>query len=131
MFCVSCEGSFEYGDKGNLIEVATGAQTTTEDAAQQTAAQSNYIDWCEALYAKFLGIPPLFDLSSAPVLPKEGPYENDPSEALAAKLLMGWAMLDETCTLEGCSGSVPLMRDKKGQVEVPSFDSFTSAISIP
>ena len=69
-----------------------------------------------SLHSAALGIQPLFDLSSAPILPKAGQDAKDSSEALAAKLMMGWAMLDETCSLEGCSGDVPLMRDKKGLV---------------
>ena len=57
------------------------------------------------------------DLSAAPMLPREDVDDNDPSEALAAKLLQGWAMLDEVCSYEDCSGNVPLMRDKRGQVD--------------
>ena len=51
------------------------------------------------------------------MLPREDVDDSDPSEALAAKLLLGWAMLDETCSYEDCSGNVPLMRDKRGQVD--------------
>lgn len=60
---------------------------------------------------------PLVDLSLAPFLPvDETEPERDVSAIIGSKLLQGWAMLDETCSSASCSGGVPLMRDKKGQV---------------
>lgn len=69
------------------------------------------------------------DLTSAPFLPpltEERPKNSSSSSAveeeatrrISQKLLMGWAMLDETCRNSAnlCTGSVPLMRDKQGQV---------------
>lgn len=62
---------------------------------------------------------PLVDLSQAPFLEDEdeAPRE-DVTRLISSKLLLGWAMLDETCGNPDCSGSVPIMRDKQGQVGI-------------
>jgi len=42
--------------------------------------------------------------------------DEDSSNKLSKKLLLGWAMLDRVCTADGCTGNVPLMRDLTGKV---------------
>ena len=42
--------------------------------------------------------------------------DEDSSNKLSKKLLLGWAMLGRVCTADGCTGNVPLMRDLTGKV---------------
>ena len=41
---------------------------------------------------------------------------DDTSLLISAKLLQGWALLDAACYSPACNGSVPLMRNRRGQV---------------
>ncbi len=42
--------------------------------------------------------------------------QRDPSELIGEKLIIGWALLDETCPSEACVNIIPLLRDKSGEV---------------
>ena len=47
---------------------------------------------------------------------------NDPSELIGAKLILGWALLDETCPTPECHNIIPLLRDRKGEVNHCKID---------
>jgi uncharacterized Zn finger protein (UPF0148 family) len=55
------------------------------------------------------------DMENAPYLDYSPPEEDDASNLIGEKLLLGWALLDKTCN-GNCKGYTPLMRNKSGRV---------------
>jgi hypothetical protein len=71
---------------------------------------------------EYESLAPLIDLSDAPILNFNTESEGekggvvDVSAKLSQRLMQGWAIMDDVCTDTLCTGNVPLMRDRSGQV---------------
>jgi len=124
MECVSCGTVWTEDKHGNLRSTTATAPATAACAAQPKAAPgpgsrptlapsastSTSTAASEAHYTRL-------NLSEAPILnlfQRSDP--NAPSELLAAKMLKGWALLEQCCQKDGCAG-IPLVRDKSGVVQ--------------
>jgi uncharacterized Zn finger protein (UPF0148 family) len=103
MLCVCCDQECVFDDNHCVV-----ALQSVEEAAGETAESQREPPSAAPADVDFL--------STAPFLFKHATDANDTSTKIGSKLLKGWALLDQCCTLPGCTGNVPLMRDRDGQV---------------
>ena len=64
----------------------------------------------------------MIDISDAPIL-NFAQHDDDPSSLIAKKMLQGYTLIDSICNRPTCSGSIPLLRDKTGQLHCVHCDS--------
>jgi len=106
LVCVACERVFRQNKQGELEPAEGGAKVAAAPLGGAASLRS-------------LPVVPSVDspevwrqgCSDAPILDfSRSSREQDSSSRLAAKLMLGWAMLNEVCPRDGCTGS-PLVRD--------------------
>ena len=105
MECVSCGTVYKEGEEKEAdSQSSSQAQPKTAPTIQPATALDPSASRLDLNDAPILN---LFEKSQTDV------RKRDPSELIAAKLLQGWAMLEQACSEDG----VPLMRDKEGCVQ--------------
>jgi len=116
MECVACGTVWTEDESGDLVSTAAAfaAQPKAAPAPVSLRTPASSADSAStALDSHFSRL----NQSDAPILnlfQRSDP--NAPSELLAAKMLKGWALLEQCCQKDGCVG-IPLMRDKAGVVQ--------------
>jgi uncharacterized Zn finger protein (UPF0148 family) len=125
MVCVCCDKSYSMDENGELQAIqdanteagASAPRNATNGAANPKPAAASAPTTTASSTADRVQKPkqlppnsPIHDQRRAAAAQSQ-PKTVDVSQLMAEKLLLGWAMLNETCNQPGCSGEAPLMRD--------------------
>lgn len=110
MICVACDGKYQCGHGGDIVALTASLPSVGTPKSAESSI-----------------LPPLFDISDAPILNLASNNDSDPSVQISKYLVKGWALLDEVCTNSSCDGNIPLMRDRNGVKHCVSCENSVTA----
>ena len=115
--CISCDKQY--------VKSETGEFSVYLEGTNSSRSQPKNIDIVE--YKKDTddiktALGPLIDISNAPIL-NFAQHDDDPSNLIAKKMLQGYTLIDTICSRSTCSGNIPLLRDKTGQLHCVFCDA--------
>jgi len=119
MLCVACDREYRQNKQGGLEPFSAHSTSSSLARSVSTTASPSSASLREGMVpSASVAVAPAWDMSDAPILDfSRTAREQDSSSRIAARLVQGWALLNEVCEAAGCDrsqGAVPLMRDGQG-----------------
>lgn len=116
MLCVACDTEYLPSDLDGPLMAPSKIQLSNQfgatNATECNLRSDSSIVKCDVDNSFFL------DTKNAPILDMHSFSSSidDASSKLSKKMLQGWVLLNQCCVSKNCFGSVPLMKDLKGEV---------------